>query len=67
MEAGEFDVADPHLASLAIGGLVSWAYVWYRPAGRLSVPNLSAEMAKLILALAGAKVKPTRRAARVKA
>ena len=67
VEAGEFDVADPHLASLAIGGLVSWAYVWYRPAGRLSVPNLSAEMAKLILALAGAKVKPTRRAARVKA
>ncbi|MFZ4532179.1 MAG: TetR/AcrR family transcriptional regulator [Alsobacter sp.] len=66
VEAGEFDVADPHLASLAIGGLVSWAYVWYRPAGRLSVPNLSAEMAKLILALAGAKPKPVRRAARVK-
>jgi len=66
VEAGEFDVADPHLASLAIGGLVSWAYVWYRPAGRLSVPNLSAEMAKLILALAGAKPKPARRASRVK-
>ena len=67
VEAGEFDVADPHLASLAIGGLVSWAYVWYRPAGRLSVPNLSAEMAKLILALAGAKPKPARRSARAKA
>ena len=66
VEAGEFDVADPHLASLAIGGLVSWAYVWYRPAGRLSVPNLSAEMAKLILALAGAKPKPARRSARIK-
>ena len=66
VEAGEFDVADPHLASLAIGGLVSWAYVWYRPAGRLSVPNLSAEMAKLILALAGAKQKPTRRSTRIK-
>ena len=66
VEAGEFDVADPHLASLAIGGLVSWAYVWYRPAGRLSVPNLSAEMAKLILALAGAKPKPARRSARTK-
>jgi len=66
VEAGEFDVADPHLASLAIGGLVSWAYVWYRPAGRLSVPNLSAEMAKLILALAGAKPKSARRTARAK-
>lgn len=67
VEAGEFDVADPHLASLAIGGLVSWAYVWYRPTGRLSVPSLSAEMAKLILALAGAKPKPARRSARAKA
>lgn len=61
VESGEFEVADPHLAALAIGGLVSWAYVWYRPAGRLSVSSLSVEMAKLILALVGAKAKPARR------
>lgn len=65
VDSGEFDVADPHLAALAIGGLVSWAYVWYRPAGRLSVRDLSAEMAKLILALAGARTRPRRTRAKV--
>ena len=34
--AGEFSVDDVQLASLAIGGIVSWSYVWYRPKGRLS-------------------------------
>lgn len=34
--AGEFVVDDTQLASLAIGGIVSWSYVWYRPNGRLT-------------------------------
>jgi AcrR family transcriptional regulator len=52
--AGEFTLPDPRVAALAIGGMVSWAYVWYRPNGRLSAPKLAEEMTALILAMAGA-------------
>ena len=55
VEAGEFNVPDPHVAALAIGGMVSWAYVWYRPAGRLSLAEVVAEMTRLILAMVGAR------------
>lgn len=54
VERGEFRIADPRLAALAIGGMVGWAYVWYRPAGRLSVVELAEEMATLVLAVAQA-------------
>lgn len=52
---GEFRIADPRLAALAIGGMVGWAYVWYRPQGRLSVEALAEEMAALVLAMAQAR------------
>jgi len=55
VEAGEFDVDDPHQAALAIGGMVSWAYVWFRPDGRLPLSSVSEEMTKLILAMVKAK------------
>ena len=55
--AGEFDVDDPHQAALSIGGMVSWAYVWFRPDGRLDVSRVAEEMTKLILAMVGAKAK----------
>ncbi|MEO9189891.1 MAG: TetR/AcrR family transcriptional regulator [Acetobacteraceae bacterium] len=51
---GEFRLRDTRIAALAIGGMVSWAYVWYRPGGRLTLDNASRELAALILALAGA-------------
>ncbi len=51
--AGEFDLDDPHLAALAIGGIASWAFVWFRPEGRLKIPEIAERMTKLILALAG--------------
>ena len=35
--AGEFDVGDVNLAALAIGGMISWAYTWHRPEGRLAL------------------------------
>jgi len=54
-ERKEFKIADPHIAALSIGGMVSWAYVWYRPQGRLSLPQVADEMAELILSLAGAQ------------
>lgn len=49
MEAGEFEVADAHLTALAIGGMVSWAYVWYRREGRLSLDEVASQIAVLIL------------------
>jgi AcrR family transcriptional regulator len=61
---GEFSMPDPEMAALAIGGMVSWAYVWYRPNGRLTLPAVAEEMSRLILAMAGAKpVEPARRPA----
>lgn len=51
IERGEFRIADPRLAALAIGGMVSWAYVWYRPNGRLSLAELAEEMSALVLAM----------------
>ncbi|HEY6433783.1 MAG TPA: TetR family transcriptional regulator [Acetobacteraceae bacterium] len=52
--AGEFAVHDVHLAALAIGGMVSWAYTWHRPAGRLNLDELSERMAELALRMVGA-------------
>ncbi len=49
--SGEFAVDDVQLASLAIGGIVSWSYVWYRPNGRLSQAETADRVADLVLAL----------------
>ncbi len=69
--AGEFTVHDPHLASLVIGGLVSWSYVWYRPGGRLSLDKVAGELSAMILAMVGVgperRERPAKRAARTKA
>lgn len=53
--AGEFVVDDVHLASLAIGGIVSWSYVWYRPNGRLTAEQTADRIAELVLAMVQAK------------
>jgi AcrR family transcriptional regulator len=54
VEAGEFHIKDTHLAALAIGGMVSWAYTWHRPGGRLKLDEMCARMAGLALQMAGA-------------
>ncbi|MBL8584386.1 MAG: TetR family transcriptional regulator [Rhizobiaceae bacterium] len=51
VELGEFTLSDAHMAALGIGGMVSWAYVWYRKSGRLSIPQVADEMSGLILAM----------------
>ncbi|WP_295497531.1 hypothetical protein [Sphingorhabdus sp. EL138] len=50
---GEFRLKDPYVAALSIGGLVSWAYVWYRPHGRLSLDAIADEVSALILSMVG--------------
>ena len=64
--SGEFIVEDVQLASLAIGGIVSWSYVWYRPSGRLSPAETADRVADLVLSMVQAKSvrrKPLHRAA----
>jgi len=51
--AGEFHIADVNLAALAIGGMISWAYTWHRPGGRLKLEEMCARMADLALQMAG--------------
>jgi TetR/AcrR family transcriptional regulator, cholesterol catabolism regulator len=55
VDTGEFLVDDVHLASLAIGGVVSW----YRPGGRLSAAETADRIADLVLSMIQAK--PARR------
>jgi AcrR family transcriptional regulator len=57
--SGEFDVNDVNLAALAIGGMISWAYTWHRPNGRLPLEELCARMAELSLRMAGVRIPRT--------
>lgn len=69
-EEGVFEVEDIGIASLAIGGMVSWSYIWYRPSGRLDRYAVAERMTNLILSMVGvtacmsgsasARRKPTR-------
>jgi len=51
---GEFQLIDARTSALAIGGMISWSYVWYRPHGRLSMEALMEQMAQYALRIAGA-------------
>jgi TetR/AcrR family transcriptional regulator, cholesterol catabolism regulator len=48
---GEFTINETPLAALAIGGIASWASVWYRPGGRLPAQVIARQMAELMLAM----------------
>ncbi|HST74785.1 MAG TPA: TetR/AcrR family transcriptional regulator [Acetobacteraceae bacterium] len=52
--AGEFRLHDAKLTALAMGGMISWAYTWHRPGGRLSIEEIGQRMAELALQMAGA-------------
>lgn len=54
--AGEFHVADVDLTSLAIGGMISWAYTWHRPGKRLALAEVCQRMADLTLQMVGARL-----------
>jgi TetR/AcrR family transcriptional regulator, cholesterol catabolism regulator len=54
-DAGEFDLVDARTTALAIGGMISWTYLWYRPQGRLSAETLMDQMARYALRIAGAR------------
>lgn len=51
---GEFALDDVRTATLAIGGMISWIYVWFRSGGRLSPAVIGEHMASYALRIAGA-------------
>ncbi|PAY07403.1 MULTISPECIES: TetR/AcrR family transcriptional regulator [Bradyrhizobium] len=53
VEAGQFRVSDPMIASLAISGMVRWTHRWYSPQGRLSASELATRLSDLALNLVG--------------
>jgi AcrR family transcriptional regulator len=62
---GEFEIKDVKLAALALGGMISWAYTWHRPNGRLTVDEMCDAMADLALQMAGVRtIALTKREAR---
>jgi AcrR family transcriptional regulator len=52
--AGEFAIPDVNVAALAIGGMISWAYTWHRPDGRLTLDEVCGRLADLALKMVGA-------------
>lgn len=59
--AGEFSIDDIPLTALAIGGIVGWAPVWYRPSGRLSKQQAAERLSGLVLNMVKAKRSSARR------
>jgi AcrR family transcriptional regulator len=54
LAAGEFKVGDARTATLALGGMISWIYIWYRKGGRLSPEAIGEHMADYALRIVGA-------------
>jgi AcrR family transcriptional regulator len=46
--SGDFDVDDPLLTAVSIGGLVTWVASWYRPLGRWSQTDVTIHMIRNI-------------------
>ena len=49
----DFKIVDIRLCALAIGGMVSWAYTWYQPEGRLPIEQVGAKLARFALQMVG--------------
>ena len=44
IKSGDFDIEDPLLTAVSIGGLVTWVASWYRPLGRWSQADVTMHM-----------------------
>ena len=53
---GEFAIPDVNVTALALGGMISWAYTWHRPEGRLSLEDVCGTLAELALKMVGAAI-----------
>ncbi|MDF1721290.1 MAG: TetR/AcrR family transcriptional regulator [Minwuia sp.] len=52
---GMFQTGDVRLATLAIGGMISWMFTWYRTGGRLSDDHIADQMTELAMRMLGAE------------
>lgn len=52
-DAGVFQVDDVRLTTLAIGGMISWMFTWYRAGGRLSDEHVADQMTALVMRTVG--------------
>jgi AcrR family transcriptional regulator len=55
VDAGTFRIPDIRVAALAIGGMVSWAYTWFQPEGRLTFDDVGARLAHFALQMVDAQ------------
>jgi len=55
---GVFDIKDVNVATLAIGGMISWMFTWYRTGGRLSDEELCDTVVDLVMKMIAAKPLP---------
>lgn len=58
---GEFDIAEIPIAALAIGGIASWASVWFRQGGRLTAQEIAHRMVPLVLSMMNCATRAARR------
>ena len=49
VEAGDFRPVDVRIAGIALTSMLNWAYVWFSPAGTLSVDELADQFAGLLI------------------
>lgn len=52
---GEFDISDVRLCVLAVAGMISWIYSWYRPEGRVSEEALAEQFTDMVMRVARAR------------
>jgi AcrR family transcriptional regulator len=49
VKSGEFSIDDPRMCCLVIGGMISYAFAWYRREGRLRNSEICNQMSRLVL------------------
>jgi AcrR family transcriptional regulator len=54
VESGVFDIADPAMSSVWIGGLLSWIPLWYVPGGRREAREIVDHAVDSVMRLVGA-------------
>ena len=53
--AGEFQVSDPLLTANTIGGVVTWAALWYSPDGKRSKLEILTHIVEMIFTIVASK------------
>ncbi len=56
---GDLTIEDPQITALAIGGIVSWCHIWYRPEGRFAPEETADRICELVLGRTHARAAST--------